>query len=130
MGKEQYLMQLSMMEQEAVKLQEQMQMIDQQILEMETLKQSIGEIENGKEKEMMANLGKNVFIKTEIKEKDLLVEVGNKVYVKKNAENTLKIVDNQIGQLRNAKNQVMNGLEEMQGEMQRLVEQAGNEEGK
>ena len=68
-------MQLSLMEQEAVKLQEQMQLIDQQVLDMETLKQSIGEIEKGKGKEIMANLGKNVFIKTYLRQSLTLIYI-------------------------------------------------------
>ena len=62
MAKEQYILELGMLEQEAMKLQQQMQMIDQPMFELQNLQFGLQELEKSGEKEMLANLGKNIFI--------------------------------------------------------------------
>ena len=99
MGKEQYILELGMLEQEAINLQQQIQIIDQQMFELQSLQFGLQELEKSKEKEMFANLGKNIFIKTEILSKELLVDVGNKTFIKKNIPETLKIIEEQLERL-------------------------------
>ncbi len=130
MAKEEYIFQLSMLEQEMNSLAEKVQIIDQHILELQGLYFSLQELDKSKEKEILANLGKNIFIKTEIKEKKLLVDVGSKIFVKKEIPETLKIVEEQVSQLENAKNQVMRKLQELKIQVDNIIEQAEKSEGK
>lgn len=124
MAKEEYIFQLSMLEQEMNALAEKVQIIDQHILELQGLYFSLQELDKSKEKEILANLGKNIFVKTEIKEKKLLVDVGSKIFVKKDIPETLKIVEEQVSQLENAKNQVMGKLQELKIQVDNIIEQA------
>ena len=127
-GKEQYIYQLSMLEQEAQKLQEQMQIIEQQVLELQSLEHGLQELDKTNEKAMLSNLGKGIFMKTEIKDKNLFVDVGNKTFVKKDVPQTLKIIEEQLSKLIEAKNQIMLRMQELQEQMQTLFAEVQNTE--
>jgi len=118
------LMQLAAFEQEMNQLQQQMQLFDQQIVELQTLKQSLEELEKSKDKEIYANLGKNIFIRAEVKSKDLLVEVGNKTFIKKNIKETLKVADDQLGKIEKAKGKLLEKMQEMQENIQKVIMEA------
>ncbi len=127
MAGEQYIIELAQLEQEANKYQEQMQMLDQQIDEIQSIENSLKAIEKTKENSIYANIGKNIFIKTEIKGKDLLVDVGNKTFVKKDIPGTMKVIEDQIAKIAEAKGKIVGRLQEIQGQMQKIVEQAEKE---
>jgi prefoldin alpha subunit len=127
MAGEQYIIQLAQLEQEANRFQEQMQMLDAQIEEIQSIQQSLKEIENSKENTIYSNLGKNIFVKTEIIGKNLLVDVGNKTFVKKDIPGTLKVIEEQIEKIARAKGQIVERLGEIQEQMQKIVEEAEKE---
>lgn len=127
MANEQYIIQLAQLEQEANRFQEQLQLLEQQVIEIQNIQNSLNEIKNSKEKTIYANIGKNIFIKTEIAEKDLLVDVGNKTFVKKDVPETLKLIEEQLSKIAEAKDKIMEKLQELQGQMQTIVEQAEKE---
>lgn len=125
MVKEDYLLRLSILEQEARKLQEQIQIINQQISELEILNSSLNNLEN--EKEILANLGKGIFVKSKIKEKELFVNVGSGIILKKTPEETGKIIKKQIVQLEEIKKNLFNGIEQINRELQDLIIKAQKE---
>ena len=123
------IFQIQMIEQEANQLNEQFQLIEQNIKEMNDISESLGEIEKLKKgDEILANIGKKIFIPVDIKEKNLIVEVGNKKFVKKNISETIKIIQEQVGNLMNARGQIMERLEILQGEMEKLIGEIQREE--
>ena len=107
MAMEKYIIELGMLEQEATKFQQQMELVDQQILELQNLYNGLEELDKSKEMELLANLGKNIFIKTEVQSKELLVDVGNKTFVKKNIPETLRVIAEQLEKLMEAKNMII-----------------------
>jgi len=122
MAKEELLFRLSMLEQEAKKLQEQIELINQQQEEFEILKGSLKKIDSSKEKEFLASLGKGIFIKSEIKDKKLFVNVGEGIVVKKKPEEAIEIIDKQIKELNKLRVSLMEQLENLNSEMRKLVE--------
>ena len=124
MAKEEYLMRLMGLEQEINSLEQQLQKIEQHILDMQNMQIGLEELEKSKEKEMYANLGKNVFIKAEIKDKNLLVDIGNKTFVKKSISETLKIIEEQHLKLSEAKNAVISQLQELQHQTEEIIAEA------
>ena len=115
------IMRIQMMEQETNQLNEQLKAVDQNVAEMNDLKASLEEIESNDSKEIMANLGKRIFIPVDIREKKLIVEVGKGNFVKKNVSDTKKIVDEEGDKLMDAKNQIMGRLDELQNEMTKMI---------
>jgi len=116
------IMQIQMLEQEANQLNEQLQLVEQNINEMTELSMSLKEVDEHKEgDEILANLGKKIYLPVEIKDKELIVEVGRGNLVKKSVSETLKIIDEHIKKLKQGKEQITCRVEEIQGEMIKLI---------
>ena len=77
------IMRIQMAEQEAEQFNKQIELIDQHVSEMREIEEALEKIQEKDTKEILANLGKKIFIPVEIKDKTLIVEVGNKTFVKK-----------------------------------------------
>ena len=122
------IIKIQIMEQEANQLNEQLQMVEQNVNEMLELKASLDEIGKEENKDILANIGKKIFIPVEIKTKELIVEVGKGHYVKKTPEETIKIVESQLDRLMEGKTQIVGRLDELQNEMQSLIKEIEKEQ--
>jgi len=127
---QQQIIQIQMFEQEAQQLNQQLQLIEQNINEMQDLKASLDEIAKGESKEILASLGKGLYIPVEIKDKKLVVEVGNKNFVKKSIPQTKEIIEEQSKKLVVGKTQILERLEALQSEIEGLMQAAEKEEAK
>jgi prefoldin alpha subunit len=127
---QEHIMQLQMIEQEAEQLNKQVELIEQNIAEMQELRESLIEIENKDNKEILANLGKKIYIPVEIKDKNLIVEVGNKTFVKKTIPETREIINKQIERLVIGKSQIAERLEALQKDMEKTIEDIQKNENK
>ena len=113
------MIRMSMLEQDAKQIEQQLMMIEQQIVELQNLKVSLDEIEKAKENdEILASIGKNIFIKTALLSKELLIHVGAKTAVKKSIAETQKIVDKEISQISEVREQMAKAFERIVAEMQ------------
>ena len=119
---QQQIMQIQMMEQEGQQLNQQLQLIEQNVLDMQELEISLDEINKDENNEILANLGKGIYIPVEIKDKKLIVEVGKKNFVKKTIPQAKEIIKNQLEKLVAAKAQTMERLEALQTEINGLME--------
>jgi prefoldin alpha subunit len=115
------IMQFQMLEQEANQLNQQLQMIDGNLKEIIEIKNGLDEIEKKDTKEILANIGKKIFIPVEIKEKSLIIEVGNKKFVKKSIPETKVLIVEQIEKLNSAKSEITQRLDVLQEEATRLM---------
>ena len=66
-------------------LNQQLQLIEENIREFGELISSLNEIENNKNKDILTNLGKRVYLPVEIKDNKLIVDVGKRNFVKNQA---------------------------------------------
>ena len=128
MEQQQYMMKMQMLGQEAEKLEQQLQMIDQQSSDLNAVLESVQVIKEGKSKELLANLGKGIFVRADLKEKDLLVNIGKDVIVKKTPEQTIQVIEDQLGKLAAGKEQFVERIAELQNEMQNLLLQVQREQ--
>jgi len=115
------LIQLQMIEQEAGQLEQQSQLIEQHFTEMQNLLIGLNELETTDKKEILANIGKGIYIPAEIKSKVLTVEVGKGNFVKKSILETREIVEKQIEKLSSVKQQIADKIEDLQAEMNELI---------
>lgn len=115
------IMKFQILQEEAQQLNQQLQMIEQNIQEISDIESSLNELEKNETKEVLANLGKKIFIPVEIKEKNLVVEVGNKKFVKKSIGETKNLILEQISRLNIAKTQINERLESLQSEAETLI---------
>jgi prefoldin alpha subunit len=121
MNEQEYYMKMQMLGQEAEKIEQQVQIIDQQNMELMAVRESIAAMNENKEKEILANLGKGIFVKADIKDHNLFVNVGKDVLVKKTPDEAIKIIDDQLVKLTAGKEQFIGRIEELQEEMQSLL---------
>ena len=116
---QQDIMKIQMMEQEVNQLNEQLKIVEQNVGEMNSLKDSLSEIEG--ENNMLANLGKKIYVPVEIKDKKLIVDIGNNVLIKKSIPDTMELVEKQTGGLIEVQGQIMERLKLLEGEMGELI---------
>jgi prefoldin alpha subunit len=116
------LIRLSMLEQDAKQLEQQLVMIEQNIMELQILMASLNDIEKANTRdEMLSQIGKNIFIRTELLSKDLLVNVGAKVIVKKSIPETKKLIENDIAKLSELKENLAREFQRIVAEMQAIT---------
>ena len=125
-----YIMQLSILEQQIQQLEQQLQIILQQISELEKLKINLQDLEKGKEDEIFADVGNRIFAKAKILEKDLLVDVGSKTLVKKTPREVQKIIEKQIAELEKIREQTENEFQKLKEQENMLVLEASKKMGK
>jgi|TARA_B100002003_G_C13652637_1_gene331942 prefoldin alpha subunit len=119
---QQQIIQIQMFEQEAQQLNQQLQLIEQNVSEMQDLELSLDEIEKKENNEILANLGKGIYIPVEIKDKKLIVEVGNKNFIKKTIPEAKEIIREQLVKLISAKSQISERLNALQSEIGKMME--------
>ncbi|MEK6872514.1 MAG: prefoldin subunit alpha [Nanoarchaeota archaeon] len=124
------LIKIQLMEQEVNQLNQQLQLIEENIREFGELISSLNEIENNKNKDILANLGKRVYLPVEIKDNNLIVDVGKGNFVKKTISETKEIANNQTEKLTEIKQEIMKRLEVLQEEINNLIVEIEKEQSK
>jgi prefoldin alpha subunit len=127
---QEFMLQLRMFEQQIQQLQQQMQAVEQGILDLTNLNFGLDEIKNSSGKEILAPLGRGVFVKTKLVSEDLSVDVGGKNFVKKSVEETKKIIEGQIKKLEEIKKDLDKNYEEISREITNKIIQAQKEKEK
>ena len=115
------IMRAAMMEQEARQIEQQLQLLEQQVIELQLLKLHLEELAEGKEKkEILSNLGRNIFVEAETKSNEFFVDIGAKIILKKDVKETLEIIEKDISRLTSGKDMIMQELERLAGEMSQI----------
>lgn len=122
MEQQEILIKFSALQEEGKRIEEQIQIINQQIGEFQVLMLSLDKIEE--KGEILAGLGKGVYIKSEVKEKELFVNIGNGVVLKKSNSETKNIIEKQIMQLDEVKQHLLGEIEKINLQLKFLVEMA------
>ena len=117
MANEELLYRISMLEQEAKKVEEDIKSLNGQITEFESLKLSLASLD----KDILAGLGKGVYFKSKAEDSNLLVNVGCNILVKKNKAQTSQLVDKQIKNIEELKLKLLEHIELLNKEMGNLI---------
>ena len=123
-AQQELLYRLSVFEQHIKQLHQQLQLIEKNILDLNSLDFGIDEIKGSVGKEILGQLGRGIFVKANIISEDLIVDVGNKNFVKKSISDTKKIIKEQIKKLHEIEKELKDKLEEINEEMTELVLEA------
>ena len=82
--------------QQVKSMHEQLKQLENNLVELSRINESLDDFENSKETEMFSHLGGGVFVKAEVKNKDkILVNVGGNILINKNIKDAKKIISNQ-----------------------------------
>ena len=112
---------LAMYEQQIMQLQQQIQAVEQAIVDLNSLNFGVGDLEGKKGKKIFAPIGKGIFAKAELISENLLVDIGGKNLVEKSIPETKKLLERQIGKLKNAQKELNQCLEDVGREVEMIV---------
>jgi prefoldin alpha subunit len=114
------MMRASLIERHLQELNNRIDYVSQQISELEEFKNNLKFLKDAKNKEMLASLGKGIYLKSSCQDDNFFVNVGAGVVVKKTPKETAEIITSQIKNLHEAKTSLLASLEVYQ----RLMGQA------
>lgn len=105
------LMRASALHQQSQELEQQLEFIEKQINELSDFSKSLSNLSKTSQSEILAPLGKGVFIKSDIKDKKLFVEIGSGVVIRKTPEETSEVITSQISKLNELKAHISSQLD-------------------
>ncbi len=127
-NQEELMYKLQMYEQQIQQLQQQLEAVEQAIVEMTSLVLGLDELVGSKDKEILAPIGRGIFVKTKLISEDLTVDVGGKNFVKKSIPETKKLIQDQVIKLKEVKKELEGNLEDINNELTTTFMNAQKEE--
>ncbi|MBM3228548.1 prefoldin subunit alpha [Candidatus Pacearchaeota archaeon] len=115
------LFKISMFEQHIENLRQQLSAVKESLVYLESLNLGLNDIKDSKGKEILASIGKGIFVKAQLISEELILDVGGKNFVKKDIPETKKIIGEQIKKLQEIKKELEEKLEEINKEMISLL---------
>ncbi|MBS3071630.1 hypothetical protein J4408_01430 [Candidatus Pacearchaeota archaeon] len=100
------VMRASFIEKQLGEIDQHIELLDSQIIDLSALRENLTIFSESKEKEILSSFGRGIFLKAQLQEKIMFVEVGSGIVVKKTPEQTLEVVENQLGKLEEARLQI------------------------
>lgn len=123
-NQQEILFQLSIFEQQIQQLQQQIQSLEQGIIEINTLNLGLNELKDSEGKEILAPIGRGIFVKSKILSEELTVDIGGKNFVKKTVSETQKLIQNQTKKLEDVKKDLEKDLEIVGKEVEKVIHKA------
>lgn len=119
---------LSMFEQQMRQMQEQINSIESGLNDLSFLNLGLNDLNDSTGKDILAPVGRGIFVKAKIASEDLIVDVGSKNLVKKNIPETQEIIKEQISKLKEVKEELEENIEKVSKEAQQLISSIDNQE--
>lgn len=136
-NQEELFFQLNMFEQQIQQLQQQLHAVEQGIIELNFLNTGLDELvgsgpskmgedsnESSEGKEILAPIGKGIFVNAKLLSEELIVNIGGGNFVKKSILETKKILEGQIKKLEQVKDELEKNLEQLGEEVRNIMGQA------
>ena len=123
-SQQELLFQFSMLEQQIQNLQQQLRAIEEAIVDVNTLNLGLDDLKDSVGKEIMAPLGRGIFVKTRLISDKMVVDVGGRNFVTKSVSETKNIVESQSKKLEEIKEEILAHLEGADKELSKIVSQA------
>ena len=115
------LFKLSMFEQQIQHLQQQLQAVEESLVDIGLLSAGLDEISGSAGRDILAPLGRGIFVEAKILSDKLTVDIGSKNLVKKSVSETKKIIDEQIKKLEEIKKELNDKIEEIGEELTKAI---------
>ncbi len=116
---------LSMFEQQMQQLQEQLQAVEERIIDLNSLNIGLDELKESCGKEILAPVGRGMFVKAKLISEDLIVNIGGKNLVKKNIPDAQRMIEEQIQKLEDMKKEMNEMLEKTGEEITKTIRETG-----
>jgi prefoldin alpha subunit len=113
--KQSEMMELNVLDMYLRQLEQQAVLLEQQLLEQQTLLDNLDELKKAKKgQEILFPFSRDIFVEGKLESDKVLVNVGSKTIVRKNIDDAKKIVEKQ-------KKEIENASEKMKEEMQKIL---------
>jgi len=118
---QQRYIELQMLEKQIIQAQKQIQSLENQIIEINIIKQGLGDLETKeKDTEILTPISNGIFVKATLKDNNtLLVNVGANIVVEKNIEDTKKLLDHQLEEIKKFQARLISDFQKMNERMLR-----------
>ena len=123
-NQQELMVKFQMFEQQIQQTQQQLQAVEQALAELGTIHLGLNEIKGSTDKEIMAPIGKGIFVKAKLVSEELLVEVGDKTFVPKSINSTQDLIKTQTTKLEEVKNQLEGSMQEINSELTKTMMEA------
>ena len=101
-------------------IQEQLQIIEQTIQDMGVISEGLEELKGMTGEEIMAPIGKGIFVKAKLLSEELMVNIGNEKFTKRSINETKDLIEKQKVKLDNTR-------EILEGELEKINEEITKE---
>lgn len=118
------MIKLSFFEQQIRQIQQQLEAIEKNVIEMTSLEIGLEEFKGAEGREIMAQIAKNIFIKTKIVSDMLLIDIGGGNFVKKDIDSTKKLIREQVKKLESLREELNSALEKINEELTKTIMEA------
>ncbi len=119
--------QLSLFEQQMQQIRQQMQTVEQGIIELKDLDKGLDNLKGKKDKEILAQIGRGIFVKAKLISEDLTVDIGGKNFIVKSISETKEMINEQINKLEDVYEQLTKSLNELNMQMIKLIDEVQKE---
>jgi len=85
------------------------------------LNKGLDDLVGKKGKEILAQIGRGIFVKANLASEDLTVDIGGKKFVKKSIPQTKEMIGKQIGKLEDVYEQLSKSMEELNEEVMGMI---------
>ena len=108
-------MQLQLIMNQLSQLQEQFRMIDAQILELGSIRNSVDELQDIKKgSEILAPISTGIFVKSELKNnKNFIVNIGGGITVSKDQDQLMEFLDRQLNEIRKVQTELLTRIQSL-----------------
>lgn len=112
---------MHMLEQQAGNIQQQIQAVEQAKNDLKELNSGIKNLKGAVGKEILAQIGRGIFVKAKLLSEELIVDIGNKNLVSKKIEETTKLIDEQLEKLGLAEKELENNMQDISQKAEKIL---------
>ena len=127
-NQQELMFKFQMFEQQIQQIQQQLQAVEQAIVEMNSLNLGLDELVGAEGKEIMAPIGRGIFVKAKLLSEELTVDIGDKNLVKKSIADTKNLIQGQIDKLKEAQKSLEKSMDEINSELTKTMMEAQQQE--
>ncbi len=111
-----------MMDKQIKKIEEQLRLVSEQFLELEYIRQSIGDLSEVKKgKEILCPISSGIFVKAKITDpENFFVNVGSNIVVKKDTEGAQKMMESQAAEIEKTREALVEQYNQLALKMQEI----------
>ena len=108
-------------ERQIMQVQEQLAAVEQAILDMSQIEFGLDDLKGKVNEEIMAPVGRGIYVKAKMLSEDLVVDVGGRNFVKKDIDSTKELIRGQVKNLENIKNELNKELDGINEEITQIM---------